>query len=145
MTIKCKRMSEVIEEERKELKTYMEEMKKEKELRSKIEKEVREEVTIKFKRMSEVIEEERKEMKTYMEELREIKELVKNEIESIIQLQREKNDIESTREEEEEEELITNKSEHKLGARTLGARSRGSKNVTYIQQTTDKKVNTEPL
>ena len=27
--------------------------------------------------------------------------------------------------------------------RTLGARSRGSKNVTYIQQTTDKKVNTE--
>ena len=31
----------------------------------------------------------------------------------------------------------------KLGARTLGARSRGSKNVTYIQQTTDKKVNTE--
>ena len=34
---------------------------------------------------------------------------------------------------------------NKLGARTLGARSRGSKNVTYIQQTTDKKVNTEPL
>ena len=33
----------------------------------------------------------------------------------------------------------------KLGARTLGARSRGSKNVTYRQQTTDKKVNTEPL
>ena len=32
---------------------------------------------------------------------------------------------------------------YKLGARTLGARSRGSKNVTYIQQTTDKKVNTE--
>ena len=32
---------------------------------------------------------------------------------------------------------------NKLGARTLGARSRGSKNVTYIQQTTDKKVNTE--
>ena len=35
--------------------------------------------------------------------------------------------------------------ENKLGARTLGARSRGSKNVTYRQQTTDKKVNTEPL
>ena len=34
---------------------------------------------------------------------------------------------------------------NKLGARTLGARSRGSKNVTYRQQTTDKKVNTEPL
>ena len=32
---------------------------------------------------------------------------------------------------------------NKLGARTLGARSRGSKNVTYRQQTTDKKVNTE--
>ena len=32
---------------------------------------------------------------------------------------------------------------NKLGARTLGAHSRGSKNVTYIQQTTDKKVNTE--
>ena len=37
------------------------------------------------------------------------------------------------------------KTVNKLGARTLGARSRGSKNVTYIQQTTDKKVNTEPL
>ena len=35
------------------------------------------------------------------------------------------------------------KYQNKLGARTLGARSRGSKNVTYIQQTTDKKVNTE--
>ena len=35
--------------------------------------------------------------------------------------------------------------QYKLGARTLGARSRGSKNVTYRQQTTDKKVNTEPL
>ena len=35
--------------------------------------------------------------------------------------------------------------QYKLGARTLGARSRGSKIVTYIQQTTDKKVNTEPL
>ena len=35
------------------------------------------------------------------------------------------------------------KIKNKLGARTLGARSRGSKNVTYIQQTTDKKVNTE--
>ena len=34
---------------------------------------------------------------------------------------------------------------NKLGARTLGARSRGSKNVTYRKQTTDKKVNTEPL
>ena len=34
---------------------------------------------------------------------------------------------------------------NKLGARTLGARSRGSKNVTYRQQTTDKKVNAEPL
>ena len=34
---------------------------------------------------------------------------------------------------------------NKLGARTLGACSRGSKNVTYRQQTTDKKVNTEPL
>ena len=34
---------------------------------------------------------------------------------------------------------------NKLGARTLGAHSRGSKNVTYRQQTTDKKVNTEPL
>ena len=34
---------------------------------------------------------------------------------------------------------------NKLGARTLGARSGGSKNVTYRQQTTDKKVNTEPL
>ena len=39
---------------------------------------------------------------------------------------------------------IINKT-NKLGARTLGARSRGSKNVTYRQQTTDKKVNTEPL
>ena len=38
-----------------------------------------------------------------------------------------------------------NNIKNKLGARTLGARSRGSKNVTYIQQTTDKKVNTEPL
>ena len=37
------------------------------------------------------------------------------------------------------------KKANKLGARTLGARSRGSKNVTYRQQTTDKKVNTEPL
>ena len=37
------------------------------------------------------------------------------------------------------------KNQNKLGARTLGARSRGSKNVTYRQQTTDKKVNTEPL
>ena len=36
-----------------------------------------------------------------------------------------------------------NLKKNKLGARTLGARSRGSKNVTYIQQTTDKKVNTE--
>ena len=40
---------------------------------------------------------------------------------------------------------VTNKQTNKLGARTLGARSRGSKNVTYRQQTTDKKVNTEPL
>ena len=39
-------------------------------------------------------------------------------------------------------QLVENKI-NKLGARTLGARSRGSKNVTYIQQTTDKKVNTE--
>ena len=39
--------------------------------------------------------------------------------------------------------LILNDTLNKLGARTLGARSRGSKNVTYIQQTTDKKVNTE--
>ena len=38
-----------------------------------------------------------------------------------------------------------NNKHNKLGARTLGARSRGSKNVTYRQQTTDKKVNTEPL
>ena len=38
-----------------------------------------------------------------------------------------------------------NTNNNKLGARTLGARSRGSKNVTYRQQTTDKKVNTEPL
>ena len=53
MTIEFNRRSEIIEEERKELKTYMEEMKKEKELRSKTEKEVREEVTIKCKRMSE--------------------------------------------------------------------------------------------
>ena len=53
----------------------MEEMKKEKELRSKIEKEVREELTIKCKRMSEVIEEERRELKTYMEEMKKEKEL----------------------------------------------------------------------
>ena len=45
----------------------MEEMKKEKELRSKTEKEVREEVIIKCKRMSEVIEEKRKELKIYMD------------------------------------------------------------------------------
>ena len=40
---------------------------------------------------------------------------------------------------------VIDKTRNKLGARTLGARSRGSKNVTYRQQTTDKKVNTEPL
>ena len=34
---------------------------------------------------------------------------------------------------------------NKLGARTLGARSRGSKNVTYIQQTRDKKVNNDNI
>ena len=90
VTIEFNRLSEIIEIERRKLKTYMDEMKKEKELRSKTEKEVREEVTIKFKRMTEVIEEERKEMKTYMEELREIKELVKNEIESLRNLRQEK-------------------------------------------------------
>ena len=54
------------------------------------------------------------------------------------------------KEKEEDEERNENiclqahrQSSNKLGARTLGARSRGSKNVTYIQQTTDKKVNTE--
>ena len=30
--------------------------------------------------------------------------------------------------------IILNRRNNKLGARTLGARSRGSKNVTYIQQ-----------
>ena len=41
--------------------------------------------------------------------------------------------------------LYTTKNYYKLGARTLGDRSRGSKNVTYRQQKRDKKVNTEPL
>ena len=36
VTIEFNRLSEIIEEERKEMKTYMEEMKTEKELRSKI-------------------------------------------------------------------------------------------------------------
>ena len=40
---------------------------------------------------------------------------------------------------------VNNNYKDKLGARTLGARSRGSKNVTYRQQKRDKKVNTEPL
>ena len=35
--------------------------------------------------------------------------------------------------------------QYQAGARTLGARSRGSKTVTYRQQTTDKKVNTKPI
>ena len=46
----------------------------EKDLRSKIEKEIREEVTIEFNRMSEIIEEERKELKIYMEEMEKEKE-----------------------------------------------------------------------
>ena len=40
MTIEFNRLSEVIEEERKELKIFMEEMKEVKEMRSKIEKEI---------------------------------------------------------------------------------------------------------
>ena len=63
--------------------TYMEDMKKEKKLISKIVKEVCDEVIIECKRMSKIIAEERKELKTYMEELMEIKERVKNEIESL--------------------------------------------------------------
>ena len=74
------RLSEVLKKERKELKTYMEEMKKEKVSRPKIVEEVSEEVTIKFIKMNEVIEVERKDLKDYMEELKEIKEVVKNEM-----------------------------------------------------------------
>jgi len=52
-------------------------------LRSKIEKEIREEVEIKYDRLSEVIEEERKEVKTYIEEMKKIKELIKHKMENL--------------------------------------------------------------
>ena len=72
------RLNEILKEERKELKSYMEEIRIEKVSRPKIVEEVSEEVTIKFIKMNEVIEVERKDLKDYMEELKEIKEVVKN-------------------------------------------------------------------
>ena len=64
------------------------------------------EVVIKCKIMSEAVQEERKEMMTCTEEMMEIKEFVKNQIESLWNLQRENNDVELTKEKEEEEELV---------------------------------------
>ena len=62
--------------------------------------------------MSGVVEEERKQPKTYTDGMKEIKELVEKEIESLRNLQRENNDVETTKDEEEEEEIITNESEY---------------------------------
>ena len=44
--------------------------------------------------------------------MKEIKEFVEKEIESLRNLQRENNDVETTKDEEEEEEIITNESEY---------------------------------
>ena len=86
MTTELNGMIVVMEEEIKELKNCMEEVKRENELRSEIEREVCEEVTMKCIRMSEVIEKERKELKTCMDELNKIKELVEDEIEFLRKL-----------------------------------------------------------
>ena len=95
LKLECNRLSEKIEEERKEMKIFMEEMKEVKEMKLKIEDEIREKETIKVKILYEVIEKERE---TYLEELKEMKEIMKYEIENLRKLRREKDDVESGRE-----------------------------------------------
>ena len=115
MTTELNGMIVVMEEDRKELKNCMEEVKREKELRSEIEREVCEEVMMKCIRMGEVIEKEIKELKTCMEELNKIKQLVKEGIESLMQLRQERGNVELTREEEVYKEMVTDKSKEKEG------------------------------
>ena len=93
--IEFNRLSEIIEEERKQMKIFMEEMKEVKEMRLKVEKEIREKETAKFKSLCEVIEKERE---IYLEELKQMKELAKNEIESFRKLRQEKDEVESEEE-----------------------------------------------
>ena len=93
--IECNRLNEKIEEERKEMKIFMEEMKEVKEMKLKIEDEIREKETIKVKSLCKMIEKERE---TYLEELKEMKEIMKYEIENLKKLRREKDEVESERE-----------------------------------------------
>ena len=95
LKLECNRLSEKIEEERKEMKIFMEEMKEIKDLKLKIEDEIREKETIKVKSLCEEIGKERE---TYLEELKEMKEVMKYEIENLKKLRREKDEVESERE-----------------------------------------------
>jgi len=70
-------------------------MKEVKEMKLKIEKDIREKETLKFKSLCKVIEKERA---TYLEELKEMKKLVKYEIESLRKLRQENDDVESEEE-----------------------------------------------
>ena len=67
---KEKEMGKMID---KKLKNIMKEW--EHDFRSKIEKEIREEVTLEFNKLREVVEEERIELKSYMEEIKKEKEV----------------------------------------------------------------------
>ena len=77
---KLYRLNKILKEERKELKSYMEEIKIERVPRPEIVEEINEDVTIKLIKLNEVIDVERKDLKDYMEELKEIKEEIKNEM-----------------------------------------------------------------
>ena len=77
------------------MKIFMEEMKEVKELKLKIEDEIRKKETIKAQSLCEIIEKERE---TYVKELKEMKEIMKCEIENLRKLRREKEDVESEKE-----------------------------------------------
>ena len=90
--IGCHRLKEIIEEERKDIEIFMEEMREVREIKQKMEEEIREKGRMKFRSLCEEVEKERE---IYLEELKEMKELMKYEIKSLIKLRQEKVDTDS--------------------------------------------------